>query len=229
MKQAVKTTAVIFLVIAGVLSMPTSCTHQPYVLPESQRTGDPTICFDRDILPIFQSNCAKGGCHDAGSGRAGYVLDSYDNIVKKGVVPGNVAASKIWESISFATGDNKMPRDAPGLSDASLYTIKRWIQTGAIKDTGGCSAFCDTNSHTYSGTIAPMLQTNCVGCHNSSSAPGGSLADYNSVKATAQSGKLYGSIAHLSGSVAMPQGGAMLEDCKITQVRKWIEAGMPNN
>lgn len=217
------------ILITASISIPVSCTHQPWVLPENQRTGDPTVCFDRDILPIFQSNCAKGGCHDVASHESGYTLDSYENIVRKGIVPGNPAASKIWESVSYATGENQMPKDAPKLSDASLYRIKRWIETGAIKDSGGCNSYCDTNSFTYSITIAPLFQTHCVGCHNSASSPGGNLSNYAGAKAVAETGKLYGSIAHLPGYDPMPQSGAMLEDCQATQVRKWIEAGMPNN
>jgi hypothetical protein len=215
--------------IAATIIIPVSCTHQPWVLPENQRKGDPTLCFDRDVLPIFQSNCAKAGCHDAGSRKGGYVLDSYENIVKKGIVPGNPPASKIWESVTFATGDNKMPRDAPALGGSSLDVIRRWILGGAIKDSGGCNVFCDTNSYTYSATINPLFQTYCVGCHNSPSSSGGDLSNYNGAKVVAQTGRLYGSVAHLPGYVAMPQGAAMLEDCQVTQIKKWIEAGAPNN
>jgi hypothetical protein len=206
-----------------------SCVHQPYVLPADQQTGDPTICFEQDILPIFQSNCAKSGCHNAASHEDGYTLDSYTNIVKKGIVPGNPAASKIWESVTTADGDDFMPRNAPALNATQLDLIKRWIIGGAI-DTGGCSSVsCDTTAFTYSGTIAPLMQSQCTGCHNSPSASGGSLTDYNSVKTAAVSGKLVAVITHQTGYSAMPQGGAKLLDCQITQIKKWIAAGTPNN
>lgn len=206
-----------------------SCVHQPYVMPVSQQTGDPDICFERDILPIFQSNCAKSGCHDAASHEEGYVLDNYANIRSKGIVPGNPAASKIYNSITIARGEGFMPRDAPALSAANVLLIKRWIQGGAI-DSGACSTTgCDTNSFSYSGVIAPMMQQYCTGCHNSASAPGGSLMDHASVKNAAVSGSLIGDISHASGYNPMPQGGAKLLDCKITQVKKWVAAGAPND
>jgi hypothetical protein len=206
-----------------------SCVHQPYVLPVSQQTGDPDICFERDILPIFQSNCAKSGCHDAASHEDGYVLDNYANIRSKGIVPGNPAASKIYRSITTETGEDFMPRNAPALSEANVLLIKRWIQGGAI-DSGACATTtCDTNSFTYSGTIAPMMQQYCTGCHNSASAPGGSLMDHASVKNAAVYGNLIGDISHAASYNPMPKGGAKLLDCKITQMKKWVAAGAPNN
>lgn len=208
-----------------------SCSHDPYVLPENLRKGDPNICFDRDILPIFQSACVRGGCHDAASNKEGYTLDSYDNIVKKGIVPGNAAASVIWQSIQQGIfGVKAMPEDAPRLPQQSIDLIKRWINTGAINGGVSCgTSACDTNTYTYSGAVAPIMQTYCVGCHYSSSVAGGSLADYNSVREATINGRLIGDIKHLAGYNPMPQGGAKLEDCKIRQIEKWAESGAPNN
>jgi len=206
-----------------------SCVHQPYVLPVSQQTGDPDICFERDILPIFQSNCAKSGCHNAASHEEGYTLDNYANIRRRGIVPGNPEASKIYESITLGRGEKFMPQNSPALSAASINLIKRWILGGAV-DSGACTTTtCDTNTFTYSGAIAPMMQTYCTGCHNSASAPGGSLTDYNSVKSAAVSGNMIGDISHTAGYNPMPQGGMQLSDCQVTQVKKWVAAGAPNN
>lgn len=206
-----------------------SCVHQPFVLPVAQQTGDPDICFERDILPIFQSNCAKSGCHNAASHEEGYVLDNYANIRKKGIVPGNPSASKIYESIAYSSGEDAMPQGAPPLSAANINLVRRWIAGGAI-DSGACASFtCDTNAFTYSGTIAPMMQTYCTGCHNSAVAPGGSLMDHSSVKTAAVSGNLINDISHTPGYNAMPQGGSKLLDCQIIQVKKWVAAGAQNN
>ena len=67
MKRYNKISMLIFLVltVAAISIVTNSCTHPPYVLPENMRTGDPTICFERDVLPIFQSNCAKSGACDS--------------------------------------------------------------------------------------------------------------------------------------------------------------------
>jgi hypothetical protein len=205
-----------------------SCVHAPYVLPQAQRTFDPGICFERDILPIFISSCAKSNCHDSRTQASGYVLDNYQDIMRRGIVPGNYAASKIWESVYIGKGEGgKMPQGAPALNGIQLDLLKRWIVAGAV-DSGACSNTCDSNNFTYSGAIAPLMQNYCIGCHNRTSDAGGILTDYNSVMTAAVNGRLIGNIEHLAGYNAMPPG-YKLSDCQMTQVKKWVAAGALNN
>ena len=218
----------LLLIVTGTTVI-NSCIHPPYVLPESQRTNDPDICFERDILPIFISNCAKSGCHDAGAHKSGYALDNYSHIVSKGIVPGNIAASKIWASITLSSGEGgKMPQNASALNGTQLDLIRRWIIRGAV-DSGACNSTCDTANFTFSGAVSPMIQTYCVGCHNSSSAAGGSLMDYNSIVTAAVSGRLIGDVSHQAGYNAMPPTSLQLSDCQVTQIKKWVAAGALNN
>jgi hypothetical protein len=91
---------------------------------------------------------------------------------------------------------------------------------------------CDTTSYTFSADVKPILENNCYSCHsnNTSSFGGGiKLEDHADVAAQGSNGSLMGSITHSNGFSPMPQGEAKLEDCKITIIRKWIEAGMLNN
>jgi hypothetical protein len=94
---------------------------------------------------------------------------------------------------------------------------------------------CDTTNVTYSGTIFPVINDNCTSCH-SGSAPQGNikLEDYATISAAAaipagQSGSLYGAISHDPGNSPMPKNGTQLSDCKIKQVKVWIDAGRPDN
>jgi hypothetical protein len=94
---------------------------------------------------------------------------------------------------------------------------------------------CDTTNVTYSGIIFPLINSTCIGCH-SGSAPQGNvlLEDYTTISAAAaippgQYGSLYGAISHDPGNSAMPKNGTQLSDCKIKQVKAWIDAGRPNN
>jgi hypothetical protein len=91
---------------------------------------------------------------------------------------------------------------------------------------------CDTANITYSGSVKPILQNNCYGCHsNSTSSFGGNirLEDYADVKIRADNGSLVGSITHSGGFSPMPKGAAKLQDCDIAVVQRWVEAGAPNN
>jgi hypothetical protein len=90
---------------------------------------------------------------------------------------------------------------------------------------------CDTVSTVlYSLNVRPVLEQQCYSCHSSSSPSGGiAMGTYNADKAIAANGKLYGSVNHASGYSPMPQGQAKMEPCTIGIIKKWIDAGSPNN
>ena len=219
----------VLLVFIGV----ESCTHDPMVYPEEP--GDNTVpgcvedglvCFESSVLPIFLSSCAREGCHDSQTHAEGYVLDTYNNIIKKGIRPGSANESEIYK-VLFESGDDRLPPDAP-LSQAQKDSIKVWINQGA-KNTVDCNCFCDTTRYTFNAIINPVLLNSCVGCHKPGSLGGNiDLSTYDKVKIQADNGKLLGSVSHTVGYSPMPQGGK-LPDCEITQIKKWIGAGAPNN
>ena len=183
------------------------------------------VCFEGDVLPIFQTNCAKSGCHNAASHKEGYVLDNYKHITSKGIVPYNPGESEVYQVI--AEGEMP-PKGNPKLTTDQVTLIRRWIRQGA-KNTTNCST-CDTSMYTYSGTVSVILSNNCVGCHNSTTASGGyDLSTYAGAEVAALNGTLIGTITHAAGYPPMPLNGPMLSDCNITQIMKWINAGAPNN
>lgn len=190
---------------------------------------DTNVCFQRDVLPVFIASCAKSGCHNAATQAKGYNLSTYAGIKAKGLVPGNSAGSKVYTTCV----SGKMPQaPTPKLDSTKLSYIRRWINMGAPNDTN-CTVGCDTTHFTYAASIAPMLNSYCYSCHATASAAssGGGivLETYSGVLTQALNGKLLGDLQHASGNNAMPLGGSQLSDCKITQVRKWIQAGALNN
>lgn len=90
----------------------------------------------------------------------------------------------------------------------------------------GLNSACDTVSVTFTGTIEPMLSSNCWSCHSDANAAFGggvkmqSLADVktNAVKALA-------AINH-TGPKPMPPNGK-LKPCQVTQFDIWIKKGLP--
>lgn len=210
-----------------------SCIHEPMVYPEEP--GDNTVpgcvdnglvCFESSVLPIFLSSCAREGCHDSQTHEEGYMLDTYNNIIKKGIRPGNASESEIYK-VLVENGDDRMPPDAP-LSQAQKDSIKVWINQGA-KNTTECNCFCDTTAYTFNAIINPILLNSCVGCHKPGSLEGNiDLSTYYKVKIQADNGKLLGSVSHAVGYSSMPRGGK-LPDCEITQIKKWLEAGALDN
>ena len=89
---------------------------------------------------------------------------------------------------------------------------------------------CDTAAVTYSGTVQPILQRSCTGCHRTASPAGGIILDNPAeIKKYAANGRLVGAITHAPGYVPMPLGGNKLADCDIAVIRKWVTEGAPNN
>jgi hypothetical protein len=216
------------IAISTLILVSISCVHKPYVVPISERKGDPTLCFDRDILPIFVSQCAKSGCHDARTHKKGYNLDSYDNIIAKGIVPGNYAASRIYMSVTGTT-EEMMPEDAAPLSSDQIAIIKKWIIAGALKDSA-CSNACDSNNYAFYSGVKPLIGQYCTGCHSGSSPQGNLLLNtYEEVKAAVQNRNLIKCVKYENGYSGMPKGGLHLSNCQIRQIEKWVDAGMLNN
>ena len=250
----------LFIVASGIISIVLfACKHdipqQPVTTSGGTSTGSgggtgsTPVCFESEILPLFQSYCAKSNCHDQGSHQDGYVLDSYDNLFKKegrfnsgNIKPGDPLASKLYK-VFFETGNEKMP--PPGnadMDDNQKNLIARWITEGA-KLTTNCRSTCDSTITpvSFKNHIQPILQNNCTGCHSGTAPAGGiDLTTYLKVKLITTNGvnsQLYGVIAHLPGYRPMPKifdanepdKTKKLSLCEIALVRKWLVAGAQDN
>ncbi len=226
------------LIISGlavaVLSVFSSCKHNSLIdLTEHSVTEncDPdTVYFQNEILPLIISNCAKSSCHTGSGGEEeAKDLSSYTAIMNSGYVkPFNSNDSKMIEAVSKAGGEDKMP-PSPNtpLTSSQIDLLSTWIDQGARNNE--CTGGCDTTNVTYAGTIAPLMDNYCVGCHGAGNTTGVTLTSYSGVAATAADGTLWGSVNHTGGYSAMPKGGDMLPDCHIDEIRIWLENGYPND
>ena len=225
-----------FYILAALITALTiinACKHDIPVTNAGSPTpvpgGTNEVCFETQILPLFISNCAKSGCHDAASRQKGYVFDSYANIIKEGIRPGNAASSDVYE-VLFETGTKKMPRPPnPDLTPDQKALIGRWINEGA-KNTVNCGTLCDTMNFKYSTAVRVILSTYCTGCHAGTAPSGGiDLSNYTSVNIVAGNGRLVGAVSHAPGYSPMPKNSNKLSACQITQIKKWVASGAPNN
>ncbi len=234
----------LFLAFAAcvVFSIP-ACKHEPLIDPmdpSGQGTGggggtDPEpvdtcnpsiVYFEQQILPLLISNCAVPGCHNTPTSDNDHIqITSYASLMQSGIVQDG----DLWEAINDDDPDKIMPRppQAP-LTAAQIALIGQWIQQGAQNNS--CSSGCDTTNVTYSGTIAPLVQARCQGCH-SGGTPQGDLdfSTWSDLNTVAMDGRLAGAIQHQAPSPFMPPSGPMLPDCRIDQFLIWIQDGAPQN
>ena len=203
-----------------------ACTHLPDVPDPTPEPCDPGIVdFTNEIYPMIQSNCAMSGCHVGPYPADGINLSTYAGI-RAEVKPGDPNDSELYE-VLFESGDDLMPPPpmAP-LSAAQKARIRLWIEQGA-KETN-CAGACDSTAvTTYAAVIAPMLQANCVGCHQGTNPSGGiRLTTYaEAADAVAPKG-LVDAVHGTNGRALMPPAGQM-SDCNVALLERWVRAGMP--
>jgi hypothetical protein len=95
----------------------------------------------------------------------------------------------------------------------------------------GANGACNTDNVTYATTVTGLLTAyGCLGCHTGPAPEANiNLQGYANVKAIASTGRLYGAISHAPGYHPMPHGGTKMNQCDITRIKAWIDAGAPNN
>lgn len=180
------------------------------VQPETNHIEADTLCFARDILPIFNSNCAMSGCHDASSQRSGYNLTTYTGVMR-GIKAGSTSTSTLYRQIQSGS----MPQ-YPWLKvpDSLKTRLATWITSGA-KNTTCTDGTCDTSNVTYLKDIKPIIQVNCVGCHQTSQAEGGMFLDDDAAN-NQQKLTIYNAVLS-----TMPKNIAHLTPCQIAKIRVW--------
>jgi len=209
------------LISIGILN--TSCQHEPELL-----STNPEVCFDREVLPVIKSSCTMSGCHDGDKELP--PLDTYEDLLRL-VKTGKPVSSKLHEVLTANPNSESFmpPKPNEPLTSAQINAISLWILQGAKHTT--CNDIpCDTLNVTFTGSILPITDTYCKGCHSGSNPDGGvTLTNYTTVKASIASGRFMGSVEQKTGFTAMPKGSSKLPACNITQLKKWINNGMPNN
>jgi hypothetical protein len=203
---------------SGTTTTPT-ITCNPTVVTNTKDS----VCFNSQILPFFTTNCASSGCHDSKTRAEGYDLSTYKSIISKGIDLKTPRNSKIYTQML----SEMPPAPAPKLAKSQTDLVLKWITEGAKNVT--CGITVDTANVTFSKTIKPLLETNCVGCHKTGSVSGGVILDsYVNVKAYVDNNKMWGAVNYLSSYLAMPPS-QKLTDCQLLVVKKWIDKGAKND
>jgi hypothetical protein len=89
---------------------------------------------------------------------------------------------------------------------------------------------CDTTGTiSYNTHIVPILQNNCVSCHSGSGANADVHLDtYEGVYDVATNTALIGVTWHQTLYTPMPPN-YQIDSCSLVQLKKWVDAGAPNN
>lgn len=194
-----------------------------------------TVYFVNDIYPIFISNCAISGCHDAESHEEGIILSTFNDIMESDILDiSDPFDCELYEVITDNDNDDRMPPPPMSkLTSAEIALLVTWMEQGALNNE--CTD-CDTSAVTYSGTVSVIMDAYCTGCHDHST-PAGDIdltqylggASFEGVSDVASDGRLLGSLQFEAPYVGMPQGASQLPQCLIDQISAWIDSGYPDN
>ncbi len=126
MKTGTTGIVLVVLFVTTLLIWSSGCMHK------SDLSNIDTLCFARDVLPVFTQNCALPQCHD-GTGGSTLVLDNYQDI-RASVVPGKPYESPSYKLVIRRTTGGRMP---PGklLPIQDRIFIRVWIEQGALETT----------------------------------------------------------------------------------------------
>jgi hypothetical protein len=199
----------------SLIALLSSCEHDAE-LPLPVEGVKSSVCFDSTVFKIIEDNCAMSGCHN-GSGEKGSLL-TYEEIRNK-IKPGDPNASELYKAIvpnRFTRRTNMPPSPRAALDNSEITLIELWIlQEGK----------------SFSKVVLPIIQSNCQaeGCH-SGAEPAADLllTDFNQIKNAVENKSLEKHIQQLDDYSLMPPGG-QLSDCDISQIKKWISNGLPND
>ncbi|MEZ6064843.1 MAG: DUF1549 domain-containing protein [Planctomycetaceae bacterium] len=94
------------------------------------------IDFSRDVAPIFQQHCAE--CHGSDKREGGLRLTGRAELLLRAdsgepaVVAGSAATSELIRRVTAtAESGERMPPEGPGLGEAEVSRLRRWIDAGA--------------------------------------------------------------------------------------------------
>jgi hypothetical protein len=109
------------------------------------------------------------------------------------------------------------------------------LGSGSGGTTGGTNSGmmttsqCDTANVTFSNTVRPILETNCVGCHSGAGATAGvDVSTYQGLKRVVDAGRFPNVLTASSGAPQMPPG-SRLSPCDIAKIQAWVRKGARND
>jgi cytochrome c553 len=124
------------LVRGGAAAPPPSRPAAAAVNAVSLKPGE--VSFAIDVAPVLATHCLK--CHGGDETENGLSMANLEALLRGGregvaVVPGKGATSLLVRKIKGADIEGqRMPLNAPPLSDAAIATIEKWIDEGARLD-----------------------------------------------------------------------------------------------
>ncbi len=203
------------------------------------------IDFNTQVKPLLEGACTH--CHGSKEDKGDFRMHTLEDIKKgnengPGLVPGDLKASAIYTTLLLDVEDDMvMPPKKEGILEKSqIEVIKAWIEQGAEWPAG--VVLEQTPRIRFEKHIQPILEQNCVSCHNEDKAKGDWIITTrkeafesgenapNIVPFDTKKSAIYTSTTlEADDDDLMPpkKSGGPLPKEDITYLKLWIEQGAP--
>ena len=103
---------------------------------------EPKTTYTDHVRPILREYCFS--CHNQNKAQNDLKVDSYETLMAGGasgavIEPGDLESSWLWDLITH-NDEPSMPPNADKMPDDKLAVIRKWIECGALKDSGSKAA-----------------------------------------------------------------------------------------
>lgn len=131
-KHGIKT---VIAMIALIVSLSTGCVKDVTVTISNNVAVTKKVSFSKDIQPLFTSNCATSGCHNANHQPPDLEKDAAYNAIKNlNLVDTKTPANSILYGKLTGKLIPAMPIGAPANPSNINNLVLAWIQQGALNN-----------------------------------------------------------------------------------------------
>jgi len=107
---------------------------------------------------------------------------------------------------------------------ALIFALAFLLASCASKKADVASPTVDCSTVTYSATVVPIINANCISCHGAGSTDG-DYTTYAGLKLKVDNGTFANRVFQIKD---MPQNSALTVD-DLKRLQCWVDAGAPNN
>jgi formylglycine-generating enzyme required for sulfatase activity len=203
------------------------------------------VDFVKQVKPLLEGACTH--CHGAKEDKGDFRMHTLEDMKKgnengPGLTPGDPSKSAIYTTLLLDIEDDMVmpPKKETKLEKSQIEVIKTWIEQGAEWPAG--VTLEQTPRITFAKHIQPLLEENCLSCHNPEKAKGDWIA--STKKEAFESGENAPNIVPFDTAKSaiytlatlaeddddlMPpkKSGGPLSKEQLTFLKLWVEQGAP--
>lgn len=110
----------------------------PLAAQEMPAEGMEKVTFVDHVLPVLKARC--GSCHNANDRKGSLSIETFAAVMEGGssgavIEPGDASSSYLFKLVNHED-EPKMPPNADKLPENELAVIKKWIELGALENSG---------------------------------------------------------------------------------------------